>query len=537
MSAALALEPQDRPAAPAPAAATAGLLRFITCGSVDDGKSTLIGRLLYDAGAVPQDQLDAAERDSKRFGTQGPNIDLALLVDGLAAEREQGITIDVAYRYFSTPRRAFIVADTPGHEQYTRNMATGASSADLAVILVDARKGVLPQTRRHAFIVAMVGVRHVVVAINKMDLVGYDESVYARIRDDFTRATATLGFVDVSFVPVSALAGDNVAAPSAATPWYAGPSLLAYLEGVQVKADERLARPFRLPVQWVNRPGPDFRGFAGTVAAGTVRPGDAVRILPSGVASRVARVVGGSGDLPLARAGDAATIVLVDEVDASRGDVVVAAADALGVASGFAGRLLWMADTPAAGRSLLLRQGHTTANAALAVRGRVDIHSFDEMSAGDLDANAIGRVHIRADRPLALAPYAGDRDLGAFILVDRVTNETVALGVIDAVDPLAAASVEGRSVGAEWRPLAEQLLLGVPSGSAGALAEEASWRVVSAAGVGLLVGLLLASPGMGLLAAAADLLLRTPLRAAHGAIARRLRDRARADAVSDGGGI
>ena len=537
MSAALALEMQDSPVAPAPAAAAAGLLRFITCGSVDDGKSTLIGRLLYEAGAVPQDQLDAAERDSKRFGTQGPAIDLALLVDGLAAEREQGITIDVAYRYFSTPLRAFIVADTPGHEQYTRNMATGASSADLAVILVDARKGVLPQTRRHAFIVAMVGVRHVVVAINKMDLVGYDESVYARIRDDFARATATLGFVDVSFVPVSALAGDNVAAPSAATPWYAGPSLLAHLEGVQVKAEERLARPFRLPVQWVNRPGPDFRGFAGTVAAGTVRPGDPVSVLPSGVASRVARVVGGSGDLPLARAGDAVTIVLADEVDASRGDIVVAAADALGVASGFAGRLLWMADAPAGGRSLLLRQGHATANVALLVRSRIDIHSFEETPAGNLDANAIGRVHVRADRPLALAPYTGDRDLGAFVLVDRVTNETVALGVIDAVDPPAAASAEGRPVTAGWRPRAERLLLGTPPGPAGSLSEEASWRVVSAAVVGLVAGLLLASPGAGLLAAAADLLLRTPLRATHRAAAARLRDRARADAVSDGGGI
>ncbi len=383
----------------------------------------------------------------------------------------------------------------------------------------------------------MVGVRHLVVAINKMDLVGYDESVYARIRDDFVRATSTLGFVDVAFVPVSALTGDNVAGPAAAMPWYAGPSLLAHLEGVQVRADERFACPFRLPVQWVNRPGPDFRGFAGTVAAGTVRPGDAVRILPSGVAGRVARVVGGSGDLSLARSGDAVTIVLANEVDASRGDLIVAAGDSLGVAGGFAGRLLWMADAPSAGRSLLLRQGHTTANAVVSVRSRIDIHSFDEMPPGDLETNAIARVHVRADKPLALAPYAIDRDLGAFILIDRLTNETVALGVVDVVDPPAAVPAEGGSVRTGLRPLAEGLLLGPPTGQAGALAEEASWRLVSAAAVGLFAGLLLASPGAGLVAAAADLLLRTPLRAAHGAIARHKRERARIDAVSDGGGI
>ena len=537
MSAALALNLEDKPVAATGALPASGLLRFITCGSVDDGKSTLIGRILYDAGAVPQDQLDAAERDSKRFGTQGANVDLALLVDGLAAEREQGITIDVAYRYFSTPRRAFIVADTPGHEQYTRNMATGASSADLAVILVDARKGVLPQTRRHAFIVAMVGVRHVVVAINKMDLVGFDEAVYSRIRDDFSRATATLGFSEVAFVPVSALTGDNVAEPSAATPWYAGPALLSYLEGVQIEADEKLARPFRLPVQWVNRPSPDFRGFSGTVASGTVRPGDAVRVLPSGTPSRIARVVGGSGDLTFGRAGEAVTIVLADEVDASRGDVVVGAADDLGIAAGFAGRLLWMADAPAAGRSLLLRQGHIAANATLAVRSRIDIHSFDETPAGDLDANAIGRVHVRADRPLALAPYKSDRDLGAFILVDRVTNETVALGVIDVVDPAATAFGQAHRAVGGWRPLAERLLLGASVDPAGALVEEASWRVISAVGVGLGAGLLLASPVAGLFAAVADIVLRTPLRAAHRALMRRIRDRARTGAVSDGGGI
>ena len=525
-------------AAQAPGAEAAGLLRFITCGSVDDGKSTLIGRLLYDAGAVPEDQIEAAARDSRRFGTQGGALDLALLVDGLSAEREQGITIDVAYRYFSTARRAFIVADTPGHEQYTRNMATGASTADLAVILIDARKGVLPQTRRHAFIVSLVGVRHVVVAVNKMDLVGYDESVFTRIRDDFAAATASLGFRDVAFIPVSALTGENVARPSAATPWYRGRPLLETLETAAPQAADpavdSAGADFVLPVQWVNRPGPDFRGFAGTVAAGRISRGDPVTILPAGTRSRVARILDPSGDVASAAAGEAVTLTLADEVDASRGDVIAASAAAAQVVRGFAGRVLWMSDTAAAGRALLVQQGHVTANASLAVISRIDIHSFAEHPASDLDANAIARVQVRVDRPLVVTPYAAGRTLGAFIMVDRISNETVALGVIDAVADDAAAPVSAAPAARRRRSLARPLLLGSEEGSP-SLAEAVSWRVASALAVGLVALAASGSTPVGLAAALADLALRTPLRALHRALFPRRR--VPADAVGDGGGI
>ena len=322
------------------------LLRFFTCGSVDDGKSTLIGRLLYDSKAVFEDQLGALDKDSKKFGTQGDNLDFALLVDGLAAEREQGITIDVAYRYFSTPRRSFIVADTPGHEQYTRNMATGASTADLAVILIDARKGILPQTRRHSFIVSMLRVRRVVLAINKMDLVGFDESVFRRIVDEYRIAAVRLGFATIECIPISARDGDNVTTRSASMPWYNGPVLLDYLETVDVNIAAATDAPFRLPVQWVNRPNLDFRGFAGTIASGRISQGDEIIAQPSGRRSRVARIVTADGDLETAGAEQAVTLTLADEVDVSRGDVIVAANDRIAARRQITASLIWMVEQP-----------------------------------------------------------------------------------------------------------------------------------------------------------------------------------------------
>ena len=411
---------------------TKGLLRFITCGSVDDGKSTLIGRLLHDTKRLFDDQLRALEADSRRHGTQGDAIDFALLVDGLAAEREQGITIDVAYRYFDTDARKFIVADCPGHEQYTRNMATGASTADVAVVLVDARKGVLAQTRRHSYIVSLLGIRHVLLAVNKMDLVGYDQAVFDAIVASYRDLAAQLGIAHVQAVPLSALQGDNMTSASAATPWYTGPSLLGWLETVDVAPPLRQAG-FRLPVQWVNRPHQDFRGFAGSVAAGVVAVGDEVVVLPSGRRSTVARIVTADADLAEAGEGRAITLTLADEVDASRGDVIAAAGDPPEVADQFAAHLLWMGDERLLpGRPYLLQVGARTVGASVTeIKHKVDVNTQEPLAAKHLELNEVAYCNLHLDQPIAFEPYARNRALGGFILVDRQSNATVAAGTLD----------------------------------------------------------------------------------------------------------
>jgi len=411
---------------------TKPLLRFITCGSVDDGKSTLIGRLLYDSKRLFDDQLAALERDSRRHGTQGGRIDYALLLDGLAAEREQGITIDVAYRYFDTDKRKFIVADCPGHEQYTRNMATGASTADLAVVLVDARKGLLPQTRRHSFIASLLGIERIVLAVNKMDLVDYDPAVFAEIEAQYRALAAQLGLASVQAIPLSALEGDNLSTRSARMPWYAGPSLLEHLENVSlptVAADVGL----RLPVQWVNRPHQGFRGFAGTLSAGQAHPGDAVVVLPSGRRSRIARVIGPDGDLVQARAGQAVTLTLEDELDISRGDVIAAAGDPPEVADQFAAHLLWLDDAALLpGRPYWLKLGTRTVAASISeIKHRIDVNTQEHLAAKRLSLNEVGYCNLALDEAIAFAPYARERELGAFILIDRQTNATVGAGTLD----------------------------------------------------------------------------------------------------------
>ncbi|MEY4340235.1 MAG: hypothetical protein RLZ14_2085 [Actinomycetota bacterium] len=407
------------------------MLRFITCGSVDDGKSTLIGRLLFDSKLVFDDHLAALEADSKRVGTQGADLDFALLVDGLAAEREQGITIDVAYRYFSTPRRTFIVADTPGHEQYTRNMVTGASTADLAVILVDARKGVLTQTRRHSYLVSLLGIRHVVLAVNKLDLVEYSHEVFERIVADYREVAAGIGIPEVVAIPVSALRGDNITAPSPNTPWYTGPTLLGHLDAVEVEATPD-AGAFRMPVQWVNRPNPDFRGFAGTVVSGGVCKGDAVRVVPSGITTSVARIVTADGDLDEAVTGQAVTLVLADEVDVSRGDVIADAADPPAAADQFECHLVWMADEPMLpGRQYLLKIGARTVTATVArPKYKVNVNSLEHVATRTLELNEIGVCNISLSQPVAFDPYTANRDMGGFILIDRTTQNTVAAGLL-----------------------------------------------------------------------------------------------------------
>ncbi len=408
------------------------LLRFITCGSVDDGKSSLIGRLLYESQMLYDDQLAALEADSRRVGTRGQDIDFALLVDGLAAEREQGITIDVAYRFFATERRKFIVADTPGHEQYTRNMATGASTADLAVILIDARKGVLVQTRRHSYIVSLLGIRRVVLAINKMDLVDYDETIYASIKADYARLAQRLGIESVVAIPVSAVHGDNVVAASANMPWYQGPTLLNHLETVELKARQADA-PFRMPVQWVNRPDQNFRGFAGTIASGTVQPGDRIRVQPSGRLSTVKRIVSFDGDLPSAGTGKSITLVLADEVDVSRGDVFTTADQPLECADQFEATIIWMSEAPLLqGRQYLLKTSTRTVAATVTpVKYRVNVNALEHEPAERLELNDIGVCEVECDRALAFAPYAEDRTLGAFILIDRLTHDTVGAGLFN----------------------------------------------------------------------------------------------------------
>ncbi len=409
-----------------------GLLRFITCGSVDDGKSTLIGRLLYESKLIFDDQLAALQGDSRKWGTQGEELDLALLVDGLTAEREQGITIDVAYRFFSTENRKFIVADTPGHEQYTRNMATGASTADLAVILIDARKGVLTQTRRHSTIVSVLGIRHIVLAVNKMDLVDYSRERFEEIVAEYRAFAAQLGLTDVIPIPLSALKGDNVVSPSGNTPWYEGPTLMRVLETVEVDEMRAQAGAFRLPVQWVNRPNQEFRGFAGTIASGLVRPGDRVRVLPSGRESRVARIVTHGGDLPQAVAGQSVTLTLADEVDISRGDVICAAAAPAEVADQFETTIVWMHDDPLlVGRQYWMKTGGTTVPMQVTdLKYRVNVNTLEHMAAKTLALNEIGVANISVDKPIAFDAYTENRDTGGFILIDRMSNATVGSGMI-----------------------------------------------------------------------------------------------------------
>jgi bifunctional enzyme CysN/CysC len=409
-----------------------GLLRFLTCGSVDDGKSTLIGRLLYDSQLILDDQLASLRKESRNRHVGDEGIDFSLLVDGLAAEREQGITIDVAYRFFSTDKRKFIVADTPGHEQYTRNMATGASNADLALVLVDARKGLLTQTRRHSFILSLIGVKHVVLVVNKIDLVGFDADVFNAIESEYKSFAQDLGFETLQAIPVSALKGDNILEPSANTAWYGGPQLLPYLEGIEVATD-RTQKPLRFPVQWVNRPDLDFRGFSGTVASGIVSVGDDVLVAASKKPATVSRIVTMDGDLPSAIAGEAVTLVLDREVDISRGDVLVHAGETPEYSTHFQARVVWMAEEPAfPGRSYLLKIGSQQVPATITdLKFRTNVNTLEESAAKTLELNEVGTVTIATDKPIAFDSYATNAPTGAFIVIDRISNATLGAGVID----------------------------------------------------------------------------------------------------------
>ncbi len=409
------------------------LLRFITCGSVDDGKSTLIGRMLYESHMLFDDQLAALEADSKKVGTQEGEIDFALLVDGLAAEREQGITIDVAYRFFSTDKRKYIVADTPGHEEYTRNMATGASTADVAIILVDASQGVLTQTRRHSFIVSMVGVKRIILAVNKLDLVDYSQDVFESIVSDYSEfAEEALSLEEITAIPISALKGDNIVGSSDNTPWYQGSSIMEYLESVEVSATSQ-SRPFRMPVQWVNRPNLDFRGFAGLIGSGMVSPGDRIRVLPSGTESTVERIVTMEGDLELAGAGRSVTLTLSDEIDISRGDSIVAADSPCGIADQFQTRILWMDESAMMpGRQYLFKSNTQTTSMTLGrLNHRIDVNTLEELPAKVLDMNEIGVCNISLSSRVAFDSYEDDPTMGGFIIIDRMTNNTVGMGLID----------------------------------------------------------------------------------------------------------
>jgi bifunctional enzyme CysN/CysC len=412
---------------------TKSLLRFITCGSVDDGKSTLIGRLLYESKMIFEDQLKALESDSAKFGTQGERIDFALLVDGLAAEREQGITIDVAYRFFSTDRRKFIVADTPGHEQYTRNMVTGASTADLAIVLVDARKGVLTQTKRHTTLVNLVGIKEIVLAVNKMDLVGYKREVFEKIVEDYKAFALQLGIAKFTAIPMSALEGDNITSRSINTGWYIGPTLMGYLETVAVDLESAQKLPLRFPVQWVNRPNLDFRGFAGTLASGVLKAGDAIRVMPSGIETKVEEIVFYQDRLSTAVAGQAITVTLEDEVDISRGDVLCDPKSPATVADQFEVRLVWMVDEPLhPGRSYLLKCGTKTVNATVTkIKHQLNVNTLEKLAADKLTLNSVATCNISTDAPLVLDPYLENKATGGFILIDRLTNNTVAAGMID----------------------------------------------------------------------------------------------------------
>jgi bifunctional enzyme CysN/CysC len=407
------------------------LLRFMTCGSVDDGKSTLIGRLLYESKLIFKDQLSALEEDSKKFGTQGGNLDLALLVDGLAAEREQGITIDVAYRFFSTDRRKFIVADTPGHEQYTRNMVTAASTVDLAVILIDARKGVLTQTRRHSYIVSLLGIRKVILAINKMDMVGFAQETFGSILSDYRNFAQQIELANVIAIPISALNGDNVTQTSTQSPWYDGPTLMEQLESVQIE-EQRQSRPFRMPVQWVNRPDQSFRGFAGMIVSGVVQQGDRVKALPSGKESRVTRIVTRDGDRDRGIAGQSITLTIEHEIDISRGDVLASADSPPGVADQFQATLIWMHEEPMLpGRQYLMKAGNRTVGATItSVKYKVNVNTLEHLAANKLDLNEIGVCNVGVDRQIPFDPYTENRETGSFILIDRLNNDTVGAGLI-----------------------------------------------------------------------------------------------------------
>ncbi|TML83607.1 MAG: sulfate adenylyltransferase subunit CysN [Actinobacteria bacterium] len=464
------------------------LLRFITCGSVDDGKSTLIGRLLYESQLLFEDQLAALERDSQRDGTQGDGLDFALLLDGLAAEREQGITIDVAYRYFSTDKRKYIVADTPGHEQYTRNMVTGASTADCAVILVDARKGVLTQTRRHSYLVSLLGIRHVAVAVNKMDLVDYSEERFREIERDYRVLASQLAFDEITCIPLSALRGDNMTERSEAMPWYRGPTLMEYLETVEVDQERLQRAPFRLPVQWVNRPDLDFRGFAGTIAGGAVASGDRVVVLPSGRESTVERIVTFDGDLERAIAGQAVTFTLADEIDVSRGDLLAAAAAPPPVGDQFEATVVWMADEPLLrGRTYVMRVGTKTVTATIApLKYKLNVDSLEHVAANQLALNEIGVVELELSQPIAFDPYAANRETGGFILIDRITNNTVGAGMLHfalrrsanvqwqpvEVDRAARAALKGQEPFVVW-------LTGLPGAGKSAIADVVEQRLLA----------------------------------------------------------
>ncbi len=423
------------------------LLRFITCGSVDDGKSTLIGRLLYDSKMIFEDQLAELTADSKRIGTQGHNIDFALLVDGLAAEREQGITIDVAYRYFATERRKFIVADTPGHEQYTRNMVTGASTADLAVILVDARKGVLTQTRRHSYLAHLLGIKNVVLAVNKMDLVGYARDTFAAIAGQYRAFAESIGIATVIAIPISSLMGDNIISESKNTLWYSGPTLLGHLETVEIDNTAAQRRPFRMPVQWVNRPNLDFRGFAGMISQGRIRRGDAVRVLPAGRTSTVARIVTMDADLEEAVAGQSVTITFTEAVDCSRGDVIAAAEDSPEIADQFEATVVWMADEPLLpGRPYWLRLATQFVTATIhSPKYQINVNTMEHLAAKTLSLNAIGIANLSTDKPLVFEPYQKCRELGGFVLIDKISNATVAAGMLH--------FALRRSSNVHWQPL------------------------------------------------------------------------------------
>ncbi|MBV6448842.1 sulfate adenylyltransferase subunit CysN [Nitrosomonas sp.] len=424
------------------------LLRFITCGSVDDGKSTLIGRLLYESKMLFEDQLTQLEVDSKKVGTQAGDLDFALLVDGLAAEREQGITIDVAYRFFSTDKRKFIVADTPGHEQYTRNMITGASTADVAIILIDARKGVLTQTRRHSYLVSLIGIRYVVLAINKLDMVGYSEEVFNRIDHDYRVFAKEVGLQNIVTIPMSALKGDNITELSRNTPWYSGETLMGYLENVQVEDAAEQSGVFRMPVQWVNRPNLDFRGYSGIVVRGSVKTGDPVCVLPSGKESRVARIVTQDGDLDRAVCGQSITLTLTDEIDISRGDVLATTDSPPGVANQFAATVVWMIDEPLLpGRPYLMKIGTKTVTATISeLQHKVNVNTLERIAATQLELNEIGICTLATDQLIAFDPYNEDRDTGGFIMIDRLTNNTVGAGMLHS-------AVQQSHKRAEWQTL------------------------------------------------------------------------------------
>lgn len=409
-----------------------GMLRFLTCGSVDDGKSTLIGRLLYDTKVIYEDQIKSLEGDSAKFGTQGEELDLALLMDGLASEREQGITIDVAYRFFSTEKRKFIVADTPGHEQYTRNMATGASTADAAILLIDARKGILPQTKRHTYIVSLLGIRHVVLAINKMDLVGNSEKVFRRIEEDYRSFANAVGVKEFTAIPVSALKGDNIVTPSLHMPWYHGTTLLGYLETVEIDEERMQTLPFRMSVQWVNRPDMHFRGYAGMVSGGVIRKGDRVRVQPSGRETKVARIVGDPEDHEMAVAGQSVLLTLEDEVDVSRGDMLVAADSPTAVADQFECSIVWMSAEPMLpGRPYLLKAGSRLIGASVTdIKHKISNATLEHVAAKKLEMNDIAVCNIALDQPIPFDPYVENRDTGSFILIDRIDNGTSGAGML-----------------------------------------------------------------------------------------------------------